>query len=100
MSDTTTIDTPPSKDVSRSEITSVVAAAHPDLIEAMERAAEGFYRHEDAWQDEITQQQRAAGMPEESLISPYGKALKEASQAVVAKFEELHAAKNQEEQGT
>ncbi len=93
MPDSTTTDTtPPSKDVSRSGITRVVAVAHPDLIEAMERAAESSYRHEDAWQAECARQQRAAGMPERSLESPFGRALREASAAVVEKSKELLAA--------
>ncbi len=93
MSDTTTIDTTShAEGASRSEITRIVMEVHPELIEAMERAGEDFYRHEDAWQEEAARQQRAAGMPKQSLKSPFGKALREASTAVVEKSEELLAA--------
>ncbi len=88
------------KRVPYSEMTRAVAAARPDLVEALERASEGFYRHEEFWQAETARQQRASGMPERELESPYGRALREASQAVVARFEDLHVAKKQEEQGT
>ncbi len=45
----TTIATPKfAEGVPYSESTRLVAAAHPGLIEAMEKASEEFYRHEDA----------------------------------------------------
>ena len=77
---------------SRSERTRLVMEAHPELIEAMERAGEEFYENEDAWQEEIARHQRDAGLPEQSLESPFGKALREASTAVFTKSEELLAA--------
>ena len=79
-------------DVPYSEITRLVAEAHPGLIAAMEKASEEFYRHDAIWQEEVARNQRNAGLPERSLESPFGKALREASTAVVEKFEELLAA--------
>ena len=78
--------------VSYSEITHIVMKAHPELIEAMEKAGQEFYEKEDGWQEEVATHQRAAGMPEQSLESPFGKALREASTAVVEKSKELLAA--------
>ncbi len=75
-----------------SERTRLVAEARPDLIETLERAAEEFYRHEDAWQEEAARHQRAAGMPKRSLESPHGRTLRQAATAVTEKFEELLAA--------
>ena len=74
------------KGVPYSEMTRAVAAARPDLIEAMERASEGFYRHEEFWQAETARQQRAGGLPEQHLESPYGRALRKAAVAVKAAF--------------
>ena len=89
----TTIATPDlAKGVPYSELTRIVAEAHPSLIAAMEKASEEFYRHDAIWQDEVARNQRNAGLPERSLESPFGKALREASTAVVEKFEELLAA--------
>ena len=90
---TTTVDIPElAKGVPYSEITRFVAEANPALIEALEKASREYHRHEDTWQEEATKHQRSAGMPEQSLQSPFGKALREASAAVVEKFEELLAA--------
>jgi hypothetical protein len=79
-------DTP---EFTRSEITRIVMAAHPELIAAMERASQEFNENEDAWQEEVARHQRNASMPRRSLESPYGKALREASTAVVAHSKEL-----------
>ncbi len=84
--------------VSYSEITRIVMKAHPELIEAMEKALREFYENEDGWQEEVAQQQRAAGMPRRSLESPYRQALREASTAVVERAKELLSAKDQEEE--
>ncbi len=87
----TTIVTPKlAEGVSYSESTRLVAEAHPGLIEAMERAAEEFHRHEESWQADAARHQRNAGM--QSVESPFGKALREASTAVVEKSKELLAA--------
>ena len=75
-----------------SELTRIVAEAHPSLIEAMEKASEEFYRHDAIWQEEVAKNQRNAGLPERSLESPFGKALREASTAVLEKSKELLAA--------
>ena len=80
MTDTTTTDT---TEFTRSEITHIVMKAHPALIEAMEKAGQEFYEKEDGWQEEVATHQRAVGMPEQSLESHFGKALKEAAAAVV-----------------
>ena len=85
---------------SRSERTRLVMEAHPELIEAMERAGEEYYRNDAIWQAECARQQRAAGLPERRLESPYGKALKEASQAIVARYEELLAVKQEEDRSS
>ncbi len=92
MTATTTIAPDLTKGVPYSEITRFVAVTNPALVAAMERASQEFYQHEDTWQEEATKHQRSAGMPEQSLQSPFGKALREASAAVVEKFEELLAA--------
>ncbi len=89
MTDTTTTDT---TEFTRSEITHIVMKAHPALIEAMEKAGQEFYEKEDGWQEEVATHQRAAGMPKRSLESPYGKALRQASTAVLEKSKELLAA--------
>lgn len=80
------------KGVPYSEITRFVAEAHPSLITAMEKASEAFYRNDAFWQEEVARRQRNAGMPEQSLESPFGKALREAAVAVFAKSKELLAA--------
>ena len=80
------------KGVPYSELTRIVAEAHPSLIAVMEKAAQEFYRYDAIWQEEVARNQRNAGLPERSLESPFGKALREASTAVVEKFEELLAA--------
>ncbi len=80
------------KGVPYSEITRLVAEAHPELIEAMERASQEYHLHDSAWQEEVARHQRNAGLPEQSLESPFGKALREASTAVFEKSEELLAA--------
>ncbi len=96
---TTKVDAPAlAKGVSYSERTRMVMEARPDLIEAMQKAAEEQYRHEDTWQDEVARHQHDAGMPEQHLESPYRRAAREASTAVFEKSEELLAAKNQEEE--
>ena len=93
MTTTTKVDTPAlSEGIPYSERTRLVGEACPDLIEAMERAAQEFYRNDAIWQEEATRHQRNAGMPEQSLESPFGKALREASTAVVEKSKELLAA--------
>ena len=90
---TTTVDAPDlAKGVPYSEITRLVAEAHPDLIEAMEKASEEFYRNDAIWQEEVARHQRNADMPEQALESPFGKALREAAAAVVEKSKELLAA--------
>ncbi len=88
MTDTTDLTT----GVSRAELTRIVMEAHPELIKAMEKAGQNFYENEDAWQEEVAQHQRNAGMPRRSLESPFGKALREASTAVFDKSKELLAA--------
>jgi hypothetical protein len=88
MTDTSTF----SEGVPFSDRTRLVAVAHPDLIEAMEKASEEFYRNDAIWQEEVARRQRNAGMPEQSLESPFGKALREASTAVFTKSEALLAA--------
>ena len=65
------------KGVPYSELTRIVAEAHPSLIAAMEKASEEFYRHDAIWQEEVARNQRNAGLPERSLESPFGKALRE-----------------------
>ncbi len=77
--------------VSRSEITRFVAETRPDLIKALERASEEYYRHEDTWQEEAERQQRDTGMPKQGLESPYGRALREAATAVTDAFDEMVA---------
>ncbi len=77
---------------SRSERTRLVMEAHPGLVEALERAGEEFYENEDAWQEEVARHQRDAGLPVQSLESPFRKALREAGAAVDEKSEELLAA--------
>ena len=88
----TTIVTPKlAEGVSYSESTRLVAEAHPGLIEAMERAGQEFYEKEDGWQEEVATHQRAAGLPQRSIESPYGQALRQAAVAVTDKFDELLA---------
>ncbi len=90
---TTTVDARElAKGVPYSESTRLVAEAHPDLIEAMEKASEEFYRNDAIWQEEVARNQRNAGMPEQSLESPFGKALREAAVAVFDKSKEILAA--------
>ena len=72
-----------------SELTRLVAEAHPALIEALERISQEYHLHEPAWQEEVARHQRNAGMPERSLQSPYTKALNEAATAVVEKSKVL-----------
>ena len=89
----TTIATPKlAERVPYSEITRIVMRAHPELIEVMEKASEEFYRNDAIWQEEVARHQRNADMPEQSLESPFGKALREAAAAVVEKSKELLAA--------
>ena len=98
MTGTITTDSPVlSERVSRSEITRIVMKAHPDLIQALERALREFYENEDGWQEEVATHQRAAGLPQRSLESPYRQALREASTAVVERAKELLSAKDQQE---
>ena len=93
MTDIITTDSSPlGEGVSYSDLKRLVAETNPALIEAMEKASEEFYRNDAIWQEEVARRQRNAGMPEQSLESPFGKALREASTAVVEKFEELLAA--------
>ncbi len=92
MTNTTTTAPELAERVSYSEITRIVMKAHPELIEAMERALREFYENEDGWQENVSRHQRAAGMPERSLESPYGQALREASTAVFERGKELLAA--------
>ncbi len=95
----TTIATPKlAEGVPCSESTRLVAEAHPGLIEAMERAGQEFYEKEDGRQEEVATHQRAAGLPQRSLESPYRQALHEASTAVVERAKELLSAKDQEEE--
>ncbi len=75
-----------------SERTRLVAEAAPNLIEALERSSEEFYRHEDAWQEEVARHQRNAGMPRRRVESSHGRALRKAAAAVFEKSEELLAA--------
>ncbi len=75
--------------VSRAELTRIVMAAHPELIATMERAGEEYYRNDAIWQAECARQQRAAGLPQQSLESPYGKVLRQASTAVLSAFDAL-----------
>ncbi|MEE8454249.1 MAG: hypothetical protein V3R90_05755 [Limibaculum sp.] len=90
MTDTITTAAPAlSEGISYSERTRLVAEAHPDLIEALENASKEFYRSDAIWQEEIARHQRNTGLPEQSLESPFGKALREASTAVFAKSREL-----------
>ncbi len=89
---TTTVDIPElAKGVPYSEITRFVAEANPALIEALEKASQEYHQHEDAWQQECFRHQRAGGMPERRLESPYGRALREAATAVTDAFDELVA---------
>ena len=74
-----------------SERTRLVAEANPALIEALEKASQEYHQHEDAWQQECFRHQRAGGMPERRLESPYGRALREAATAVTDAFDELVA---------
>ena len=75
---TTTTTTPAlAAGVPYSELTRLVAEAHPDLIKALEKASQEFNENEDAWQEEVARHQRNASMPRRSLESPYGKALRE-----------------------
>ena len=90
MTNTTTSAPELAERVPYSVITRLVAEADPALIEAMERAAEEFHRHEESWQADAARHQRNAGM--QSVESPFGKALREASTAVVEKSKELLAA--------
>ena len=80
------------KGVPYSELTRIVAEAHPSLIAAMGKASEEFYRHDAIWQEEVARNQRSASLPKRSLQSPFGKALNEAAAAVVEKSKELLAA--------
>ena len=89
MTNTTTTAPELAERVSYSEITRIVMKAHPELIEAMERALREFYENEDGWQENVSRHQRAAGMPEQSLQSPFRKSLREASRAVVERAKEL-----------
>ena len=101
MTNTTTIDTTGlAERVPFSEITRRVIEADPSLIEAMERASQDYHRFEDGWQAEAARHQRNADMPQESLRSRYGKALREAAAAVVARYEELLAAKQEEDRSS
>ena len=77
------------KGVPYSEIMHFVAEASPALIEALEKASQEYHRHEESWQEEVARHQHNVGMPRRSLESPYGKALNEASTAVLAAFEEM-----------
>ena len=93
MTDIITTDSSPlSEGVSYSDLTRLVAETNPALIKAMEKASEEFYRNDAIWQEEVARRQRNAGMPEQSLESPFGKALREASTAVFTKSKELLAA--------
>ncbi len=85
---TTTTDSP---EFTRSERTRMVAAAHPHLIEAMEKAAQEYHENEDVWQQQATRQQRAGGMPKRDLESPYRRALREAAKAVTDAADEIIA---------
>ncbi len=90
MTGTITTDSSPlSEGVSYSDLTRLVAEKNPALIEAMEKASEEFYRNDAIWQEEVARRQRNAGMPEQSLESPFGKALREASTAVRSAFDAL-----------
>ena len=90
---TTTVDAPAlAARIPYSERTRLVAEAHPALIEALEKASQEYYRHEDTWQAEAERHQRNAGMPRRRLESPHGRALREAAAAVVEKSRELLAA--------
>ncbi len=92
MTTTTTVDTPElAARIPFSERQRLVAAANPALIAALEKASEEYYRHEANWQEEAERQQRAGGMLERDLESPYGKALREAAKAVMTAFDELLA---------
>ncbi len=89
---TTTVDTPElAKRVPRSEMTRAVAEAHPAIVAALEKACQEYHQHEDAWQQECFRHQRAGGMPERRLESPYGRALREAATAVTDAFDEMVA---------
>ncbi len=93
MTTTTTIASPAlAAGIPFSERTRLVALANPALVEALEKASQEYHRHEESWQEECARHQRNAGMPEQSLESPFGKALREASTAVVEKSKELLAA--------
>ena len=83
------------KGVSRSEMTRAVAEAYPALIEALEKAGEAYYQHDEDWQDEVARQQRAGGMPKRDLESPHGRALREAAKAVTDAFEALVSDQNE-----
>ncbi len=83
------------KRVSRSELTRVVAEARPDLIEAMEKAGEAYYRLEEFWQAQTARQQRAGGLPERDLESPYRRAMRETAKAVTDAFEALISDQNE-----
>lgn len=92
MSNTTTTDSPAlSEGVPYSEITRLVAEANPDLIEALEKASQEYHRLEDAWREEAARHQRNADMPRRCVESPHGRALREASTAVVEAFEAMLA---------
>ncbi len=90
MTDTITTAAPAlSEGISYSERTRLVAEARPNLIKAMEKAGQEYYALEVAWQEEAARQQRAAGMPERCLESPYRRALREAATAVTDAFDEM-----------
>ena len=89
---TTTVDIPElAKGVPYSERQRFVAEAHPAIVAALEKACQEYHQHEDAWQQECFRHQRAGGMPERRLESPYGRALREAATAVTDAFDEMVA---------
>ena len=75
-----------------SERTRFVLETHPALIEALEKASQEFYLHDPAWQEKCSRHQLNHGMPRRPVESRYGKALNEASAAVVGAFEAMLAA--------
>ena len=92
MTTTTTIASPVlAAGVPYSERQRFVAEAHPAIVAALEKACQEYHQHEDAWQQECFRHQRAGGMPERRLESPYGRALREAATAVTDAFDELVA---------
>ena len=89
---TTTVDAPElAAHIPFSERQRLVAESCPALIEALEKASREFYQNEANWQEEAERQQRAGGMPERELESPYGRALREAATAVTDTFDALVA---------